>query len=119
MQLKKYIRYTVIALVAMLPLAITMLAAEYHGTVKFNNLPMPGATVTANAQGDKKLSAVSDENGIFSFPDLPDGTCNFQRGASGFTPIKQDVAPGGGLPFLRNEDAAARPDRYRSQRSLP
>ena len=38
MQLKKYIRYTVIALVAMLPL----IGAEYHGTVKFNNLPMPG-----------------------------------------------------------------------------
>ena len=97
MQLKKYIRYTAIALVAMLPLAVAMLGAEYHGTVKFNNLPMPGATVTAT-QGDKKLSAVSDENGVFSFPDLPDGTWSLQVDALGFTTIKQDVAPGGGLP---------------------
>jgi hypothetical protein len=91
--MKISMRHIVIALVAMLPL----IGAEYHGTVKFNNLPMPGTIVTAT-QGDKKLSAVTAENGAFSFSDLSDGTWILEVEAAVFQPIKQDVVSGGGLP---------------------
>ena len=47
-------------------------ATEYHGQVTFNGLPVPGATLTA-AQGDKKLVAVSDAQGVYSFADWGGG----------------------------------------------
>jgi hypothetical protein len=93
MHLKKYIRYVVVACLAMLPL----IAAEYSGQVKFNNLPLPGATVTAT-QADKKMTAISDERGVFTFPNLPDGTWQLQVDMLGFTSAKQDANPGNGLP---------------------
>ena len=56
--------------------ACTLLpASEHHGIVKFGGLAVPGATVTAT-QGDKKLAAVTDPQGIYSFADLPDGVWN-------------------------------------------
>ena len=93
MQLKKYIRYAAIACLAILP----VIAAEYRGQVKFSGLPLPGATITAT-QGDKKLSAVSDQQGIYDFPDLPDGTWQLEVDMMGFTHVKQDATPGSGLP---------------------
>jgi trimeric autotransporter adhesin len=66
-------------------------AAEHHGQVSFGGVPVPGATVTAT-QGDKKLTAVTDMDGIYSFPDLADGTWSMQVEMSGFAPSKQDVA---------------------------
>jgi hypothetical protein len=60
-------------------------------------LPLPGVTVTA-IQGDRKLSAVSDTQGVYRFPDLPDGTWQLQVEMLGFTPIKQEIATGTGLP---------------------
>ncbi len=93
MQLKKYIRYIATACLAMLPL----LAAEYRGQVKFSGLPLPGATVTAT-QGDKKFSAVSDQQGNWVFPDLPEGTWQLEVNMLGFTSVKQEATPGSGLP---------------------
>src|SRR5215469_8760471 len=65
-------------------------AAEHHGQVKFGGLPVPGATVTAS-QGDKKLVAVTDADGSYSFPDLPDGAWTIEVQMQGFTPLKQDA----------------------------
>lgn len=68
--------------------------AAKPATVK---LPLPGATVTAT-QGDKKFSAVSDPQGNYRFPDLPDGAWHLQVEMLGFSPIQQDVTTGTGLP---------------------
>ena len=60
--------------VALLAAAGPALATEYHGQVVFGGLPVPGSQVTVTAtQGDKKVSAITDDQGLFVFPDLADG----------------------------------------------
>src|SRR3569833_31009 len=93
MELKRFIRYAGLACVALLPL----IGAEYRGQVKFGDLPLPGVTIVAT-QGEKKVSAVSDANGVYDFPDLPDGTYQFDVEKLGFTGAKKDVTVGSGLP---------------------
>src|ERR1035438_4718202 len=66
-------------------------ASEHHGIVRFAGLPVPGATVTAT-QGDKKLAAVTDPQGIYAFADLADGVWNLQVEMLCFTPLKMEVA---------------------------
>jgi hypothetical protein len=84
-----FIRFLAILLLSVCALH----AAEHKGQVKFNGLPLPGATVTVTAtQGDRKLSVVADENGNYLFPDLPDGMWTFQVEMLGFAPVKQDIA---------------------------
>jgi hypothetical protein len=65
-------------------------AAENHGQVTFAGVPVPGAKVTAT-KGDQKLTAVTDMNGVYSFPDLADGTWTIQVEMLGFTTAKNDV----------------------------
>src|SRR5947209_7136778 len=72
-------------------------AAEHHGQVKFGGLPVPGATVLAT-MGDKTLSAVTDGNGAYSFPDLADGTWKVKVEMLCFSPIEQDVVVAPGAP---------------------
>ena len=72
-------------------------AAEHHGQVNFNGLPVPGATVTATA-GGKKLVAVTDQQGAYSFPDLADGVWTIQVEMLCFATIKQEVAVAPGAP---------------------
>ena len=80
-----------LACVLLLLLSLCALtAAEHEGQVKFGGLPVPGATVTAT-QGDRSLVAITDQQGNYSFADLPDGVWNFQVEMLGFTPIKQEV----------------------------
>ena len=76
-----------------------IIAAEHKGQVQFGGLPVPGVTVTAT-QGDHVLSAITDQEGSYSFADLPDGTWDFQVEMLGFEPIKQEVtiANGAGAP---------------------
>src|ERR1700729_3356827 len=78
--------------------ALTLLAAsalasasEYHGQVIFNSLPLPGATVTAT-QGDTKLTAITDSQGNYSFPDLKDGAWTIEIEKLLFVPMKQEIA---------------------------
>jgi hypothetical protein len=94
------------------------LGAENKGQVQFAGLPVPGATVTAT-QGDKKLTAVTDAQGIYTFPDIPDGTWKFQVEMLCFSPITRDIviAPGAPdgiwelklLPFAEIQAAAGPP----------
>jgi hypothetical protein len=78
---------------AALALPGAAIASEYHGQVTFNGLPLPGSTVTVTAtQGSKKVVAISDGQGIFSFPDLADGTWALTIEMTGFAPLKQDIA---------------------------
>jgi hypothetical protein len=92
-RIRKHLACGALALMAALPLA----AAEHHGVVKFGGLPLPGATITLS-QGDKKLVAVSDGQGVYTFADVPDGTWSLQVDMLCFTPIKQEVAIAPGAP---------------------
>jgi trimeric autotransporter adhesin len=66
------------------------MASEYHGQVTFNDLPIPGVTVTA-IQGSKKVSTVTDVQGAYSFPDLADGNWTIQTEMLGFAALNEDV----------------------------
>jgi hypothetical protein len=82
----RYLCYALLACLAVFGLA----AAEHHGQVKYGGLPVPGATVTAT-QGDKKQVAVTDSQGVYSFPDLADGVWTIQVEMLCFETLKQDV----------------------------
>jgi hypothetical protein len=89
MRIHHYLRSAMAVLLAVFAV-FSLTAAEQHGKVQFGGLPVPGATVTVT-QGDKKVVVITDENGIYSFPDLAEGTWSFQVEMQGFTPVKQDV----------------------------
>jgi hypothetical protein len=86
-----------VALWVIEPLAFA--AAGFHGQVTFNGLPVPGATVTAT-QGDKKETAITDQQGAYTFADLADGTWKFQVEMSGFAAQTQDVTVADGAAGL-------------------
>ena len=65
-------------------------ASPHHGVVTFGGLPLPGATVTVT-QGDKKLVAVTDQQGAYSFPDLADGIWKIQVEMLCFTTLNQEI----------------------------
>ncbi|HEV3277791.1 MAG TPA: carboxypeptidase-like regulatory domain-containing protein [Terriglobia bacterium] len=90
-------RLRLLCLVALLTISSNAAASEYHGTVTFGGLPLPGATITL-MQGGKSFSTVSDQRGVYSFPDLPDGTWTIEVQMTGFAPLKQDVAIEPGTP---------------------
>jgi hypothetical protein len=76
---------------AIVCLAVSCLAAsEQHGVVKFGTVPVPGATVTAT-KGEKKLVAITDDNGGYSFPDLEDGVWNMQVEMLCFSTVTKDI----------------------------
>jgi trimeric autotransporter adhesin len=75
----------------MLLCAGAQFAAEHHGQVKFGGLPVPGATVTAT-QGDKKLVAVADQQGAYSFADLADGVWKIRVEMLCFADLEQEVS---------------------------
>ena len=68
----------------------TLAAAEYHGTVKSGGLPIPGAAVTAT-QGEKKLTTTTDEQGVYSFPNLENGAWTISVEMLGFGKITREV----------------------------
>ena len=83
---------------AILCLAVLKLAAaEHHGVVKFGSIPIPGATVTAT-KDDKKLVAVTDGNGFYSFPDLDDGTWKITVEMLTFAPQTKEIGVIAGAP---------------------
>ena len=95
------LKYALIVAVLSLGSAVLpLLGSEHHGTVKFGGLPLPGATVTAkpmNAkEGDKTFSAISDLEGKYSFPDLPDGSWTIQVEMPLFSPMQQEVTVAAG-----------------------
>jgi hypothetical protein len=53
-------------------------------------LPVPGATVTA-LQGEQKLATITDPQGNYSFPELPDGTWTIQVEMLCFSTIRREV----------------------------
>ncbi|HEY1649243.1 MAG TPA: carboxypeptidase-like regulatory domain-containing protein [Terracidiphilus sp.] len=65
-------------------------AREYHGEVTFGGLPVPGAAITAT-QGAKKLTAVSDQDGLYHFDDLADGAWTVEVDMLCFQPIHAQI----------------------------
>lgn len=93
--MRTHVRSRIARLTAVVMLCVLALsAAEHKGKVQFNGVPVPGAAVKAT-QGDRVVTAVTDENGNYMFEDLPDGMWNFQVDMSGFAPIQQDVTIAG------------------------
>ena len=93
MRIPSSLRLGAIACLAVLGLAAT----EHRGVVTFGGLPLPGATVTAS-QGEKKVAAVTDAQGLYSFPDLADGVWSMQVEMLCFTTLKREIAVTPGAP---------------------
>lgn len=63
---------------ALMPVVLAaLLAAGPRGVVRFNGLPVPGASVTARAGGRTSV-VVTDQNGSYVFPDLAPGEYEFR-----------------------------------------
>ena len=101
---RQRIRNYVRLMCAMACLAVSTLAAasEYRGEVTFGGLPLPGATITA-MQGDKKIAAVTNQQGFYSFPDLTDGTWIIKVEMQCFSTIQQEVTIGPNTPGAKWE----------------
>jgi trimeric autotransporter adhesin len=98
-------RGTVLVLVVLLvvdqPLAFA--ASDYFGQVTFNGLPVPGATVTATPStppgagpstpigASKKVSATSNEDGIYHLTDLAEGAWKLTIELFGFATITREI----------------------------
>lgn len=92
MKLRRVTSYFRLICVILCLTALSVAAAqEYHGQITFGGMPLPGATVTAT-QGDKKFVSVSDQDGVFTFPDLANGTWTIEVEMQGFSPVKDQVA---------------------------
>jgi hypothetical protein len=77
--------------------AAGLFAAEHRGQVLFGGLPVPGATITATQDG-KRLVAVTDAKGEYTFKDLPDATWKFQVEMQCFETITREVVVSPGAP---------------------
>ena len=89
----------IVALLVLGAAVLPLLGSEHHGTVKFGGLPLPGATVIEaheRKRGDKSFSAITDLDGRYSFPDLPDGVWTIQVEMPLFSPVQQEVTVGAG-----------------------
>src|SRR5579884_756955 len=65
-------------------------ASEHRGQVLFNGLPVPGAVITAN-RDDSRFVTTTDQQGTYSFVDLPDGTWRIQVAMTGFEAAARDI----------------------------
>jgi hypothetical protein len=79
-----------------------VLASAYSGQVVFTGLPVPGATVTATQDG-KKLVAVTDSQGVYTFADLANGRWTLDIAMTGFSPISRQVTVAPNVPAERWE----------------
>jgi hypothetical protein len=74
-----------------------LMASEYHGTVKAGGLAFPGAAVTAS-QGGEKIVTTTDEQGVFHFSELADGTWTIEVEVLGFEKIARQVGVASDAP---------------------
>ncbi|MGI8742058.1 MAG: TonB-dependent receptor [Bryobacteraceae bacterium] len=92
-------------------LSVSVLAAsEHHGQVTFGGLPLPGATVTAlPAGGDEQrnLSTITDQQGMYSFPDLADGVWTIRIEMQCFAPAEGAPGPVWELKLLPLQEMKA------------
>jgi hypothetical protein len=79
-----------LCILALLAAASAAHASEFHGTVTYRGIPVPGATVTITQNG-KPLATVTDTQGFYSFPKLTDGAATLQVQMTGFSPLQQAI----------------------------
>jgi hypothetical protein len=89
--------------VGLLVLALSLIdsfasaASQHHGQVTFGGGPVPGATVTAT-RAEKRLVAITDQQGIYTFADLEDGVWTFRVDMFGFATQTQDITVASDTP---------------------
>ena len=100
-------------LIAVGVVAGALAASEYHGSIVTNNVPVPGATVTATHEGEK-LVTTTDDRGVFRFPSIADGVWKMQVDMMGFASDTHEVgvaadapSPKWNLRLFTEEEAAA------------
>lgn len=76
--------------VCLLLAASTLWAAEYHGRVRYEGVPIPGATVTL-VQGATELTTVTDSQGLYEFPNVAEGSWKISIDLRGFVPTHGSV----------------------------
>ena len=98
---RRWLRVQAIACLIALALSVFDLAAfaapMYRGQVTFGGLPVPGVTVTAT-RDDKKLVAITDAQGAYSFTDIDDGPWKFEVEMQGFTTQTQELTVAADAP---------------------
>jgi hypothetical protein len=77
-------------LIALMAFSPVVSATEHYGQVGFTGVAVPGATVTAT-QGDKQIVTTTDQNGLYRFPDLAEGTWTITIEMRGFAPLSREV----------------------------
>jgi hypothetical protein len=65
-------------------------ATDHFGRVSFNGLPVPGATVTAT-QGDRQLTTVTDQEGVFHLAAPADGSWTVRVEMIGFAAASREI----------------------------
>ena len=86
-----------LSIAALLCLCGAPSASEHRGHVVFSGLPVPGATVTAS-QGEKKFATVTDDSGIYAFPDLADGIWSVKVEMLTFAPQAKEIGVAANAP---------------------
>ncbi len=89
-------------LVGLLAVPSRAAALEARGQVTFHGVPVPGATVTA-VRGDKKIRAITNREGLYSLPDLTEGSWTIQVEMTGFASIEREVAVTPSTPLAKWE----------------
>ena len=77
-------------------------ASAYHGQITFGGLPVPGATVTVT-QGAETLTSVSDQGGLYDFPNLADGGWKIEIEMQGFSTIDAEITIAANTPEAKWE----------------
>ena len=93
-------------------------ASEYHGQVTFGGFPLPGATVTVT-QGTKKITTASDQGGLYTFADLPDGPAKIEIEMQCFSTIHADITVSPNAPPAKWELTLLPLDQIMASTKLP
>jgi len=65
-------------------------ARPLTGIIKFNGLPLPGATVIAS-RSDSSVSAITNRDGIYVFNEMLPGAWKITVQMSGFSPLEREI----------------------------
>jgi len=112
-----YQYFCLLGAIAWLAAASLASASEYHGQIVFGGFPVPGATITLT-QGTKKVSTVSDQGGLFAFPDLTDGAWKIAIEMQCFSTIEADVIVSPQAPAAKWELILLPPGKILAQSKL-
>jgi len=85
---------------ALLTLSSIAQASENRGQVTFNGSPVPGATISAT-NGSSVFVAISNEDGSYVFPDLPDGSWKITVSMTDFATIEQAITVSPSTPAIK------------------